>query len=118
MNLLLVEMRRGLLELEQGMKGALTMTPPMETLLTALATDSLPADWKRLSSPSQRGLRSWFSHLQARYAQLLEWTTDLAVPKSVWLPGRLSKHPQTKASAVADMMDSQSGCMLLMSAKP
>lgn len=85
--MLLTEMKRSLKELDLGLKGSLTMTAPMEAMMLALATDTVPPFWKRLSSPSLRGLASWLANLLARHAQLLEWTTDLAVPKSVWLSG-------------------------------
>lgn len=94
LNMLLVEMKRSLQELDLGLKGSLTVTAPMEAMMLALATDTVPASWKRLSSPSLRGLASWLANLLARHAQLLEWTTDLAVPKSVWLSGALPGRPR------------------------
>ncbi len=90
MNVLLIEMKRSLVELDLGLKGGLTMSSVMEAMMTCLATDVVPASWKKASSPSLRGLASWFANLLARHAQLLEWTTDLTVPKSVWLSGEPS----------------------------
>jgi len=87
LNVLLVEMKRSLVELDLGLKGGLTMSGPMEAMMTCLAGDTVPASWRKASSPSLRGLASWFVNLLARHAQLLEWTTDLTVPKSVWLSG-------------------------------
>ena len=46
-----------------------------------------------LAYPSLRPLSSWFVNLLQRTQQLVEWTTDLSVPKSVWLSGELL-HPQ------------------------
>lgn len=80
-------MKRSLTELDLGLKGGLTMTAPMEAMMASLAGDAVPAGWKKCSSPSLRGLASWFANLLARHAQLHEWTTDLTVPKSVWLSG-------------------------------
>ena len=94
MNALLVEMKRGLQELDLGLKGGLTMTAAMEALMLSLATDLIPAAWKKLAAPSLRGLASWFPNLLAKHAQLAEWTADLAVPKSVWLSG--GPHPSAK----------------------
>ena len=85
--MILAEMRRGLAELDLGLKGDLTMNASMEALVQALAGDRVPLAWRELGSPSLRPLASWFSNLLARYAQLAEWTADLVVPKSVWLSG-------------------------------
>ena len=74
MNVLLVEIKRSLAELDSGLKGSLTMTAPMELLMVSLANDMVPLAWKKLSSPSLRGLASWFANLLQRYAQLAEWT--------------------------------------------
>jgi dynein heavy chain len=87
MNALLAAMRRSLAELDLGLKGDLTMTEPMERLMTALAGDAVPPSWALLAYPSLRPLGSWMVNLLARVAQLAEWTADLVVPKSVWLPG-------------------------------
>ena len=87
LNVVLVEMKRSRVELDLGLKGQQTMSAPMEAMMTCLAGDAVPASWKKASSPSLRGLTSWFANLLARHAQLLEWTTDLTVPKSVWLSG-------------------------------
>ena len=47
----------------------------------------MPAQWTVLAYPSLRPLSSWFVNLLQRTQQLVEWTTDLSVPKSVWLSG-------------------------------
>ena len=90
MNVLLAAMRRALAELDLGLKGDLTMTEPMERLMTALANDAVPGSWTLLAYPSLRPLSSWMVNLLARVAQLAEWTADLVVPKSVWLSGALA----------------------------
>ncbi|KAK9865962.1 hypothetical protein WJX84_007849, partial [Apatococcus fuscideae] len=87
MNVLLGAMRRTLAELDLGLKGDLTMTEPMEKLMYSLASDLVPAVWTNLAYPSLRPLGSWLVNLMQRVTQLVEWTTDLGVPKSVWLPG-------------------------------
>ena len=89
MNVLLAAMRRSLAELDLGLKGDLTMTEPMERLMTALACDAVPGSWALLADPSLRALRSWMVTLLARVAQLAAWTADLVVPNSVWLSGAL-----------------------------
>ncbi len=89
MNILTSAMRRSLGELDLGLKGDLTMSESMERLMHALAADVVPASWSTLAYPSLRPLGSWLVNLLQRVAQLTDWTADLAVPRSVWLPGVL-----------------------------
>ena len=90
MNNLLLAIKRSLVELNLGLKGDLTMTEPMEQLTKALANDQVPDARIKLAYPSLRGLGSWLVNLLQRVAQLVDWTTDLSVPKSVWISGLLS----------------------------
>uniref|UniRef100_A0A061SKG9 Flagellar outer dynein arm heavy chain beta n=1 Tax=Tetraselmis sp. GSL018 TaxID=582737 RepID=A0A061SKG9_9CHLO len=98
MNLLLSEMKRSLAELDLGLKGDLTMTAPMESLMHALAVDGVPSGWTRLAYHSLRPLGSWLANLLQRVGQLSEWTADLGVPKVVWLSGLFN--PQSFLTAV------------------
>ncbi len=128
MNVLLAEMRRSLLELDLGLRGDLTMSEAMDKLVQALADDAVPGCWSVLAYPSLRSLGLWFADvLQVcvcgcamwkaygadgtqidnthvhhttlqRVAQLIEWTADFQVPKSLWLPGLFN--PQAFLTAV------------------
>lgn len=98
MNGLLSTMRRSLAELDLGLKGDLTMSEPMEKLMLALANDGVPASWANMAYPSLRPLGSWLVNLLQRVTQLVEWTADLGVPKSVWLSGLFN--PQSFLTAV------------------
>jgi len=84
---LLTAIRRSLAELDLGLKGDLTMSESMETLMYAMASDAVPQSWALLAYPSLRPLSLWLPNLIARAAQLAEWCTDFNVPKSVWLSG-------------------------------
>jgi dynein heavy chain, axonemal len=98
MNILTSEIKRSLAELDLGLRGDLTMSAPMEKLMHALAADAVPQSWRNLAYPSLRPLASWFANVQARAAQLNEWTADLSVPKVVWLSGLFN--PQSFLTAV------------------
>eukprot|EP00891_Asterochloris_glomerata_P002883 jgi/Astpho2/2883/Aster-01037 len=98
MNMLLSSMKQSLAELDLGLKGDLTMSEPMEKLMSALANDTVPASWVNLAYPSLRPLGSWLLNLLQRVTQLAEWTADLGVPKSVWLSGLFN--PQSFLTAV------------------
>jgi dynein heavy chain len=98
MNVLLAEMKRSLAELDLGLKGDLTMSDPMETLMNALANGSVAGGWAKLAYPSLRSLSSWIFNLLQRVEQLNLWTADLNLPKVVWLSGLFN--PQSFLTAV------------------
>ena len=98
MNLLIFEMRRSLLELDMGLKGDLSVSEAMETLMDALFTDAVPATWTACAWPSLRPLASWLADMLQRHAQLAGWSADLATPKVTWLPGLFN--PQAFLTAV------------------
>jgi dynein heavy chain len=87
MNVLLREISRSLAELDLGLRGDLTMSPPMEALMRSLAADAVPASWERKAWPSMRPLGSWTLNLVQRCTQLADWTADMALPPVVWLSG-------------------------------
>lgn len=64
----------------------------------ALAADRVPDSWATVGYPSLRSLGSWMHNLLQRVAQVQEWTTDLTVPKSVWLSGLFN--PQSFLTAI------------------
>ena len=94
MNVLLAEIRRTLDELSKGLDGQLNITAAMEDLASALAINQVPGrnpfhstSWEKLAWWSRRSLSSWFNDLLVRVAQLEEWSSGMALPSSVWLPG-------------------------------
>jgi len=44
--------------------------------------------WEELAWPSKRPLTGWFSDLEKRIQQLIDWVEDLRRPQSTWLPGK------------------------------
>lgn len=63
MNALITEITRSIFELDQGMKGILTMSETMEQLLAALNQDRIPETWKKLMYPTKRFLPSFLDNL-------------------------------------------------------
>eukprot|EP00742_Colponemidia_sp_Colp-10_P004139 GILJ01004417.1.p1 GENE.GILJ01004417.1~~GILJ01004417.1.p1 ORF type:complete len:2854 (+),score=646.67 GILJ01004417.1:919-8562(+) len=99
MNTLLHEMVRSLDELDLGFKGELTMSDQMESLISSLFLDRVPASWAKLAFPSQRALGSWILNLLARIKQLQEWASDpTVVPKVVHV--NLLFNPQSFLTAI------------------
>ncbi|KAJ3597932.1 hypothetical protein NHX12_001448 [Muraenolepis orangiensis] len=98
MNLLLAEMSRSLKELGLGLKGELTMSSSMESLQSALFSDSVPESWAKLSYPSTKTLQQWFLDVVCSCRELDSWSQDLVLPAVVWLPGLFN--PQAFLTAV------------------
>ncbi len=84
-NLLIVTMRKSLLELGLGLKGELSMTTSMQTLFDEIFIDRVPEVWARNSFASMRPLGSWFENMNQRYGQLNDWTGELQTPKVTML---------------------------------
>ena len=88
MNLLTAEIKRSLKELDLGLKGELTITNNMENLSNCLFFDQVPPEWAKLAYASLNGLSAWYADLLLRIKELEGWTSDFALPSSVWLPGK------------------------------
>ncbi|XP_077022232.1 dynein axonemal heavy chain 17 isoform X3 [Tamandua tetradactyla] len=102
MNILTNEMRRSLKELNLGLKGELTITTDMEDLSTALFYDTVPDSWVARAYPSMMGLAAWYTDLLLRIRELEAWTTDFALPTTVWLAGFFN--PQSFLTAIMQSM--------------
>lgn len=76
MNALINEITRSVYELDQGMKGILTVSEQMEQLLNSLNNDRIPESWKRLLYPTKRFLPSFLDNLVRRIEQLSQWKED------------------------------------------
>ncbi|KAK3239772.1 hypothetical protein CYMTET_50328 [Cymbomonas tetramitiformis] len=78
-------LRNSLEELLRGLKGELTMSEEMDALVTSLRVQRVPHSWAKVAYPSNKGLGMWVADLQARIKHLMDWSTELSLPKSVWL---------------------------------
>lgn len=76
MNYLLEEICRSMTELDQGLKGILTISEKMENLLDALNLEKIPEMWQKLAYPAKRSLASWLENLMKRIEQLSIWKDD------------------------------------------
>ncbi|ESS67196.1 hypothetical protein TCDM_04102 [Trypanosoma cruzi Dm28c] len=81
MNLLISVMKSTIEELDLGLKGALSMTTPMQTLFDEIFLDKLPAVWEKVSFLSLRALGSWMENFLLRNDQLVNWIGELQTPK-------------------------------------
>lgn len=98
MNMLLLELKRSLKELRSGLKGELTISPDMETLMASIFFDKVPEGWAKRAYPSLLGLQSWFVDLMVRSKELENWATDFILPPTVWLAGFFN--PQSFLTAI------------------
>jgi len=81
MNALIATVKTTLLELDLGLKGALSMTSSMQSLADEIFMDRLPTAWTTDSFLSMRPLPSWFENFQQRNQQLLDWIPEMVTPK-------------------------------------
>jgi len=63
MNFLIEEIHRSLVELEQGIKGILTISEKMEDLQNALNLERIPPTWAKYAYPTKRSLATWLENL-------------------------------------------------------
>lgn len=87
MNILLNTIKESLEGLRDGLSGKLNMTDDMEKLMTKLAIMEVPDLWVKYAYPSKKKLADWFIDLIRRCEQLVEYSTDLEVPLSLWISG-------------------------------
>ncbi|CAK9037457.1 unnamed protein product, partial [Durusdinium trenchii] len=86
-NALLDQIRSSLLELELGISGALNVTEKMEMLSADLQSNKVNALWAEKAYPSLKALSAWFADLVLRHEQVVEWTAQLKLLKSIWISG-------------------------------
>ncbi|KAM4626866.1 dynein axonemal heavy chain 11-like [Discoglossus pictus] len=98
MNILLLEIRRSLKELDLGLKGELAISSEMEQLQSALFFDNVPDTWMKLAYPSTYSLAQWYVDLLLRCRELDTWIQDLSLPSVVWISGFFN--PQSFLTAV------------------
>jgi dynein heavy chain, axonemal len=70
MNILIRVIVKSLKQLDQGMKGNLSISDNMELLKNSLANGQVPMVWQNKAYPSLRGLGSWLENLTKRIEQL------------------------------------------------
>ena len=94
MNILLVEIRSTLGELQKGLKGELNMSESMMHLHEALTINQVPGrnplhlcSWEKLAWWSLKDLPTWYDDLLLRVKLLHAWTEDFTLPQTMWLPG-------------------------------
>jgi dynein heavy chain len=81
MNELIAVLKATLLELQLGLKGALSMTSAMQLLANEIFMDKLPTAWTTESFMSMRPLPSWIDNFLSRNQQLLDWIPEMQTPK-------------------------------------
>ena len=107
MNILMAEIKRSLSELLMGLSGELTISESMDKLMMAIYVSSIPETWVKLAYASLRPLMPWWKDLLDRHKQLVDWSAELTLPASVWLPGLFN--PSSFLTAVAQSAARKNG---------
>jgi len=107
MNILMIEIKRSLTELDMGLAGELTISEAMDALMMAIYANRVPESWVKLAYASLRPLMPWWKNLLDRHKQLQEWSAELSLPNSVWLSGLFN--PSSFLTAVAQTAARKNG---------
>lgn len=59
----------------------------MDNLARALTFNKVPDNWAKNAYFSKKPLSTWYNDLIDRIQQLVDWTTDMNMPKSLWISG-------------------------------
>eukprot|EP00993_Chasmostoma_nieuportense_P002181 NODE_2_length_6488_cov_18.174344_g1_i0.p1 GENE.NODE_2_length_6488_cov_18.174344_g1_i0~~NODE_2_length_6488_cov_18.174344_g1_i0.p1 ORF type:complete len:2154 (+),score=521.91 NODE_2_length_6488_cov_18.174344_g1_i0:435-6464(+) len=85
LNMLVARMKKSLQDLDLGLKGSLSMSPAMQQLFDDINLNMVPDSWSDVAYMSLRPLASWFQNLLERNQQLSNFTSELQLPKVVYL---------------------------------
>ena len=105
MTILLTEMARSIEEIDQGIKGLLTISEQMEQTMDSLILNRVPPSWANLAYPSKRGLESWIVNLLKRVEQLNIFRDDpLTLPRVIMVSRFFN--PQSYLTAIKQVVAS------------
>ncbi|VVC44482.1 Dynein heavy chain, domain-2,Dynein heavy chain domain,Dynein heavy chain, P-loop containing D4 domain,P- [Cinara cedri] len=85
-NVLLSVIRKSLHDLIKSIKGAIVMTPELETMALSLSAAKYPVFWSKFSYPSLKSLSGYISNFIERLNFLQVWY-DKGKPNNFWLSG-------------------------------
>ena len=85
-NKLLTKIQSSLENLEDAIKGTITMSNEGEEIFNSLHLNKIPLTWSKICYPSHKPLASWFKDLLERVNFIRTWLTQ-GHPHVFWLPG-------------------------------
>ncbi|XP_050526602.1 dynein axonemal heavy chain 12 isoform X2 [Daktulosphaira vitifoliae] len=85
-NTLLSVVRKSLHDLSKAIKGAIVMTPELETMASSLAISKYPMLWSKYSYPSLKSLAGYVKNLLERLQFFQNWYEN-GKPNNFWLSG-------------------------------
>lgn len=63
------------------------MTDAMDGLARSLGINKVPDNWTKNAYASKKPLSAWYADLIDRIQQLFDWTSEMQMPKSLWISG-------------------------------
>ncbi len=103
MTILLTEIAKSIEEIDQGIKGLLTVSESMEQTMDALVVNRVPTAWANLAYPTRRGLEGWIINLIQRVEQLNAFRDDpLTLPKVIMVSRFFN--PQSYLTAIKQVV--------------
>ena len=59
----------------------------MDALARSLSINKVPDNWAKVAYASKKPLSAWYNDLIDRIQQLHDWTSEMQMPKSLWISG-------------------------------
>jgi dynein heavy chain len=110
MNTLTNLIKLSLEELNAGLLGQLNMTEDMENLASKLFMNMQPPLWVQYAYFSNKDLMTWFEDLNARIAQLIDYSEELVAPPALWISGLFN--PMSFLTAIMQVTSRATGLPL------
>mmetsp|Transcript_44767 Transcript_44767/g.87731 ORF Transcript_44767/g.87731 Transcript_44767/m.87731 type:complete len:3997 (-) Transcript_44767:184-12174(-) len=85
-NVLLVKMKKSLVELQKALKGLVVMSAELEAMFNAFLFNQVPTMWEAAAYPSLKPLASWFTDLIERLTFMDNWIRN-SNPTCYWISG-------------------------------
>jgi dynein heavy chain, axonemal len=85
-NILLVDIKQSLVDLQKGIKGLVVMSSDLEEIFRSILAGSVPVSWQKMY-PSMKPLASWTRDLVQRIDQLAKWSETAHPPNVFWMSG-------------------------------
>ncbi len=74
-------------QLQLALKGMVVLSADLEAMGNALFDQEVPAIWTKVSYPSLKPLKPWFSDFLARTAGFMQKWVEMGIPSSFWISG-------------------------------
>merc|ERR1712127_682784 len=83
-NVLLIQIKEAVIDVQKGIKGLVVMSAELEATYQCMLASIVPPSWKKIY-PSMKPLAAWVLDLIDRIAMFAEWATTHRPPVIFWM---------------------------------